>query len=58
MDGRKGDWMERWVGGWINARESEVLDKQCGTLVYQCKMDQEGRNGSDLTPWGRRKHLQ
>lgn len=28
----------------------EVLDKQCGELVYLCKMDQEGGNGSDLSP--------
>lgn len=34
----------------MDARKSEILDKQCDELVYLCKMDQEGANGSNLTP--------
>ena len=34
----------------MDARKSEILDKQCGELVYLCKMGQEGANGSNLTP--------
>lgn len=43
-EGRKG-----WLDGWMQKRV-EVLDKQCGELVYLCKMDQEEGNGSDLSP--------
>lgn len=61
IDGRKGGGrgrerergkegrQDRWMDRWMDAIKSKILDKQSGELVYLCKVNQIGRNGSGLT---------
>lgn len=42
MHRRKAGVIEGWTDRWMDARKSEVLDKQCSELFYLCKMHQQG----------------